>query len=235
MQKGPAHVGIIMDGNGRWAKERGLPRLEGHRQGTETADRIVTHAREIGISHLTLYAFSVENWERPKEEVHGLMLLLREFLESRQEKLLRNQVRLRAIGDIEKLPQTTHDTLIKTMEITAACTAMTLTLALSYGGRDELLRAFKKIFLELRLHSATETDVGRYLDTSFLPDPDLIIRTSGEHRLSNFLLWQSAYAELVFTDTLWPDFTEDDLDLALAEFRRRERRFGRLSEQRGDF
>ena len=230
MQKGPAHVGIIMDGNGRWAKERGLPRLEGHRQGTETADRMVTHARELGISYLTLYAFSVENWQRPKGEVDGLMILLREFLLSRQEKLVRNNVRLRAIGDLSKLPAPTYSTLVDTMDMTATCDQMTLTLALSYGGRDELLRSFKKIFVDLRNHDITESDVSLHLDTSFLPDPDLIIRTSGEHRLSNFLLWQSAYAELVFTETLWPDFTEADFDLALTEFKRRERRFGRLSE-----
>lgn len=230
----PAHIAIIMDGNGRWATQRGFPRLEGHRQGVEVADRIVTHARELGVAYLTLYAFSAENWARPLEEVDGLMVLLRHFLIQKKEKLLANNVRLRAIGDLQKLSPVVLTTLEETMRATEQCTAMTLTLALSYGGRDEIVRAFTRMRSERRTEEINEARVKDFLDTAFMPDPDLIIRTSGEHRLSNFLLWQSAYAEFIFTDTLWPDFSEIDLEEAIAEFNRRERRFGRTSAQKGE-
>jgi len=231
----PQHIAIIMDGNGRWAKERGLHRLEGHREGVLVADRMVTHACKLGVRYLTLYAFSAENWARPPEEVSGLMTLLREFLISRTRKLCDHDVRLRVIGDTAKLPAAVRETIAETMKVTQACKSMTLTLALSYGARDELVRAVRHLFREhgpeQRDREIDAADISRSLDTAFLPDPDLMIRTSGEYRLSNFLLWQSAYTELIFMDTLWPDFSEGDLEGAIVEFNRRERRFGKTSEQ----
>lgn len=226
----PTHVAVIMDGNGRWARQRGLPRLEGHRQGIEVVDRIVTHAVSRGVSFLTLYAFSIENWARPKQEVDGLMHLLCEFLLSKKDKLLREGVRLTTIGDLSQLPPIVQETLMQIVEVTSVGTAMTLVLALSYGGRDELIRACRKMAQTLPLDEITETRMTEFLDTREIPDPDFVLRTSGEQRLSNFLLWQSAYAELIFTDVLWPDFTELHFDQAILEFKRRERRFGRTTE-----
>lgn len=220
-----------MDGNGRWARQKGLPRLEGHRRGVETVDRIVTYACELGISYLTLYAFSVENWARPESEVQGLMVLLQEFLKLNTPKLLNHNIRLRAIGHLEKLPESARSVLHETMEKTAKGTQMTLTLALSYGGRDEIVRAFQRMSQVMEPDQIVEEKVKGFLDTSFLPDPDLVLRTSGEHRLSNFLLWQAAYAEFIFVETLWPDFSELDFDAAILEYQRRERRFGKTSEQ----
>ncbi len=223
-----------MDGNGRWAEKRGQHRLEGHRQGVATVERVVRYAKDLGISYLTLYAFSAENWQRPEEEVQGLMILLREFLRFKLPTLLEQGVRLRTIGDSSRLPAETRETLEETIRETEKGSGITLTLALSYGGRDEIVRAIRRATEQGETAWSVET-FSRHLDTHFLPDPDLVIRTSGEYRISNFLLWQSAYAEFIFTETLWPDFSERDLDSAVEEFKRRERRFGRTSGQRGDF
>jgi undecaprenyl diphosphate synthase len=225
-----------MDGNGRWAKQRGLPRVMGHRQGVKTAREIITFAREIGIEALTLYAFSRENWKRPTTEVKALMELLREYLKRELSEMLENNIRLQAIGEITMLPETVQHVLTEVIDKTSGNTGMTLTLALSYGGRQELVRAFRKM-AEDCLAGRLDTDnineqlVSAYLDTSDLPDPDLIIRTSGEFRLSNFLLYQSAYAELYITSTLWPDFDRQEFIKALHSYEKRERRFGLTGDQ----
>lgn len=228
----PRHVAIIMDGNGRWAKERGLSRIEGHKQGAETVERITEHAREIGVKYLTLYAFSKENWQRPSEEVQGLMKLLMEFLYTKKDKMIRNQISLNAIGELSALNSDVRELLEKTISETQGGQEMVLTLCLSYGSRDEILRAIQ------RLHDKnfdskyiTENEFAECLDTYGLPDPDLVIRTSGEKRISNFLLWQSAYAEYAFVSSYWPDFSSQDLDNCLRDYQSRERRFGLTSEQ----
>ncbi|EKD42367.1 MAG: hypothetical protein ACD_73C00189G0005 [uncultured bacterium] len=235
-EKLPRHVAIIMDGNGRWAKSKGLPRVEGHKQGVEVSENIIDKANEMGLKYLTLYAFSRENWNRPKAEVSALMSLLKEFLIAKKEKMLRTGIKLNAIGDLDLLPTEVRQTLEETRRDTAAGKGMTLTLALSYGARDEILRAIKKLLRqELTTDKfpvdLTEEEFAKLLDTDDMPDPDLIIRTSGEHRLSNFLLWQAAYAEFVFNDCLWPDFTEEHLKSAIKEYHQRERRFGKTSDQ----
>ncbi len=232
----PRHLAIIMDGNGRWAKKRFLPRIMGHRQGAKTVKEIVTAARRWGIRYLTLYAFSKENWSRPKEEVDALMDLLSEYLQRELDELLGNKIRLRAIGDIEDLPPRVRTILFDTMNRTSKNYEMQLILALSYGGRAEIARAAKRLSLDvlqgkLRPDDVNENTFKSYLYTSDVPDPDLIIRTSGEMRLSNFLLYQAAYSELYITDTLWPDFNENELLKALEDYSRRERRFGKTSEQ----
>lgn len=232
----PQHLAIIMDGNGRWARQRNLPRIEGHRRGAETVDEIVEECREIGIPFLTLYAFSMENWGRPQGEVDALMALLREFLITKRSKLVKNEIRLRSIGDISRLPESVLAELEKTEHETAAFDKMTLVLALSYGGRDEIVRAVNRIFEEkergvFTQPSITESDLAAHLDACDIPDPDLIIRTSGETRSSNFLLWQTAYAEFIFTETLWPDFHKDNLLSMLSQYQQRERRFGQTSDQ----
>ncbi len=232
----PRHLAIIMDGNGRWAKKRFLPRIIGHRQGAKTVKEIVTAARRWGIRYLTLYAFSKENWSRPKEEVDALMDLLSEYLQRELDELLGNKIRLRAIGDIEDLPPRVRTILFDTMNRTSKNYEMQLILALSYGGRAEIARAAKRLSLDvlqgkLRPDDVNENTFKSYLYTSDVPDPDLIIRTSGEMRLSNFLLYQAAYSELYITDTLWPDFNENELLKALEDYSRRERRFGKTSEQ----
>lgn len=228
----PRHIAIIMDGNGRWAKSKGLPRFEGHRRGVETVDDIVSAVREWKIPYLTLYAFSDENWRRPADEVETLMLLLEEFLRLKREKMVQNGVRLRTIGDIAKLPASTQKVLDETMAATKEGGSLTLVLALSYGARNELVRGINR-FLRERPEGKemTEAVFSKYLDTMDFPDPDLLIRTSGEHRLSNFLLWQTAYTELYFTKTMWPDFSPAELQKAMEEYARRERRFGKTSEQ----
>lgn len=233
----PAHVAIIMDGNGRWAKQRGLPRLEGHRRGVESVRTAIETAKALGVRVLTLYAFSVENWKRPQDEVGGLMDLLETFLRREQATLVKNQVRLRAIGRVDELPVRARAALKETMEATARFTDHTLVLALNYGARTEVLDAARAYAAAVAAGKASLDDVSSwegfadYLYTSELPDPDLVIRTSGEHRVSNFLLVQAAYSEFVFSPVLWPDFGRADFEAAVADYRRRERRYGLTGEQ----
>jgi undecaprenyl diphosphate synthase len=232
----PRHVGIIMDGNGRWAEERGLPRLEGHREGSTSVREVTRAARRLGIKALTLYAFSSQNWARPAEEVAGLMELLREYLEKEREEILGNDIRLTAIGELDRLPRYVREPLERLREESRDNRGMVLSLALSYGGREELVRAARALAEaaqagELSPRALTEADVERHLWTHGLPPLDLVVRTSGEQRISNFLLWQSAYAELVFTPALWPDFRAPAFLAAVAEYQQRERRYGLTSAQ----
>lgn len=224
-----------MDGNGRWAKDRGLDRLRGHAAGVDRSEDIINAASDLKIPQLTLYAFSKENWERPTDEVNALMRLLREFLISKKPKMLKDGIRLRAIGNLANLPQEVQDTLEEVARDTERGKGMVLNLALSYGSRDEILRAVTRIAEDaLRDGEVPELDeavFGAYLDTAGMPDPDLVIRTSGEVRISNFLLWQSAYAEYVFEECNWPDFTPEKFKAAIEEYQKRERRFGKTSEQ----
>lgn len=228
----PSHIAIIMDGNGRWATARGLPRVLGHHAGAKTVRRIVEFSRELGIKALTLYAFSWENRDRPKEEIVELMRLLDEFLLRELPTLRLHQVRLRAIGRLEEIPAHARETLERVIGETSAFEGMTLTLALGYGGRQELVDAARRIAEQVRAgrlqpEEIDEFTIAQHLYAPDLPDPDLLIRTSGEQRLSNFLLWQMSYTELYVTPTLWPDFSRADLLEAIAAFDRRERRFGR--------
>lgn len=230
------HIAIIMDGNGRWAQKKGRPRTFGHIQGVRVAKKMITAVREMGIPHLTLYAFSTENWKRPSQEVELLMKLLFKYLTREREQLIKQNIKFKVLGQIERLPQEIVKEIVKTVEATAHNTGMTLNMALSYGGREDLIQAFKKtheliLLGKLQPSDVTEDTISNLLETAETPDPDLIIRTSGEQRLSNFLLWQSAYTELMFKDTLWPDFTKNDLLQAIEEYNKRERRFGRTSEQ----
>ncbi len=232
----PRHVAIIMDGNGRWAKQRNRPRLFGHKAGVESVQRVVEVAREIGVEVLTLYAFSSENWNRPVTEVAGLMSFLKSYLQTELAKMLHNNIRLTCIGEQERLPIEVQEVLQKAMTATAANTQLTLNLALSYGARSELTRAMKKIALachseEISINDISEELISASLDTADLGDPDLLIRTGGEARLSNFLLWQASYSEIFFTETMWPDFREAAFLQAIADFQQRERRFGKISEQ----
>ena len=225
-----------MDGNGRWAKQRGLPRVEGHRRGVETVRAITTAARELGVRYLTLYAFSVENWKRPAAEVGALMSLLEFFLKRETAGLVKNRVRLRTIGRTQDLPEVVRKQLDHAIAATAQFTEQTLILALNYGARTEVLDAARAYATDLAAGKTQPAGddwaaFSRYLYTADIPDPDLVIRTSGETRISNFLLMQAAYAEFVFTPTLWPDFTKADLEAAIADYHRRERRFGLTSEQ----
>ena len=227
----PAHVAIIMDGNGRWAKQRSLPRIEGHRHGAESVRAVVRAAGEIGIKYLTLYAFSVENWTRPKEEVDTLMKYLDRYLRNEIGELQKNSVRLEVIGQIYRLPEFVQEQLRKTTAALANNKGLTLVLALSYGGRTEIVEAVRSIASEVKqgkLDAAeiNEEVVSQHLYTKHMPDPDLLIRTSGEMRISNFLLWQISYTELVVTSTLWPDFRKAQFFEALEEYTRRHRRFG---------
>ncbi|MEO7412368.1 MAG: polyprenyl diphosphate synthase [Opitutaceae bacterium] len=232
----PPHVAIIMDGNGRWAKQRGLPRIEGHRRGVETVRTTTFAARDLGVKVLTLYAFSVENWRRPQDEVGGLMGLLEFYLKKELKTFVRDRVRLRTIGRIEELPAGVQELLRTTMEQTKAFTDYTLVLALNYGARTEVVDAARAYAAAVaagkeKLNDSSWSTFSRYLYAPDLPEPDLVIRTSGESRISNFLLLQAAYAEFVFTPVLWPDFTKADLAAAIADFGRRERRYGLTSEQ----
>ncbi len=232
----PTHVAIIMDGNGRWAEERNKPRLAGHKAGVDSVRAVVETARDIGVRHLTLYAFSTENWKRPPTEVTGLMKLLRTYLESELRTMLKNDIRLFCLGQRERLPVDVRRVLGTVMEETADCSGMTLNLALSYGGRNEMMRAVRQLAKqcvegELDYRSLSEDMLTNLLDTAGQPDPDLLIRTGGEHRLSNFLLWQSSYAELYFTETKWPDFRKDQLLEAVAAYGRKQRRFGKTGAQ----
>ncbi len=235
-EKLPKHLAIIMDGNGRWARQKSLSRIEGHIKGIQSVRTVVTTCRELGIEFLTLYAFSIENWRRPVNEVSALMGLLQRYLRKELDKMLENNIRLRAIGDINSLPPDAHDTLIDTVEKTAHCDGMVLTLALSYSGRDEIIRAFRRLVADIknkRIHpeEISEETLSNYLSTKDIPDPDLLIRTSGEYRISNFLLWEMAYTEIYVTETLWPEFGKEDLIKALLNYQSRERRFGLTSEQ----
>jgi undecaprenyl diphosphate synthase len=232
----PRHVAVIMDGNGRWAKKRGLTRIAGHQKGVESVRDIVRTSRELGIKWLTLYAFSEENWKRPKHEIEALMVLLNRFLKDELKEMLDNGIKLTCIGQTEKLPLDVQRTLWNTIEKTAHNTDMTLTLALSYGGRQEIVGAVKTMLNDieqgaLSIKQITEDRLGRYLYTSGMPDPDLLIRTSGEYRISNFLLWQIAYTEIYITPTLWPDFRKERYLEALLDYQKRDRRFGIIMEQ----
>jgi undecaprenyl diphosphate synthase len=232
----PKHVAIIMDGNGRWAEKRSLNRVAGHQKGIKRVKEIIRASKNIGIEVLTLYAFSTENWNRPQLETKALMALLRRFLLAEGNELITNNIRLKTIGTIEDLPKEVTALIQDVIGKTKDNTGMILNAALSYSGRSEIIRAVKNIASDIKQGKITsqqidETIFSNYLFTSELPDPDLLIRTSGEHRISNFLLWQMAYTELYITDTLWPDFTEKDLIRALEDYQKRERRFGLTRQQ----
>jgi undecaprenyl diphosphate synthase len=236
LNKLPRHVAIIMDGNGRWAQEHGLPRVEGHRQGAKAVREVVRGAREIGLRALTLYAFSAQNWQRPPDEVATLMQLLRDYVIEERSEIMDNDIRLVAIGDVERLPGFVKDPLDTLIQDSADNQSMTLCLALSYGGRESILAAARTLCEaaasgELAPAQINEERFAAALQTGGLPQLDLLVRTSGEERLSNFLLWEAAYAELYFTDTFWPAFGKPDLYEALESYRGRERRFGRTREQ----
>jgi undecaprenyl diphosphate synthase len=228
----PRHVAIIMDGNGRWAKARGVPRLMGHRAGRESVREVVRGCAGLGIEVLTLYTFSVENWQRPAREVSALMTILRQTLKAERRELRENNVRLQVVGRAHELPAAVRDEIARTQDYLAKCDGMLLNLALSYSGRAEIVDAVRRLVADARTHRIDPAGVddelfASYLYTAGLPDPDLLIRTSGEMRISNFLLWQLAYTELWITDTLWPDFRRRHLYEAIAGYQRRERRFGR--------
>jgi undecaprenyl diphosphate synthase len=232
----PRHVAIIMDGNGRWAQKRRQPRLFGHSAGAQSVQNIVETCREIGIEYLTLYAFSSENWRRPEQEVNGLMTILKNYLESELARMQKNDIRLVSIGDRQKLPVTVRESLERVIKATSGNSKLTLNLALSYGGRDEIVRAVRAISArclqgEIVPEQVSDQMISENLDTCCMPDPDLLIRTGGEARLSNFLLWQISYAEIYFTETMWPDFRREVFLQALLEYQSRERRFGRTGEQ----
>lgn len=232
-RKLPRHVGIIMDGNGRWAERRGLPRIEGHRVGADSVRDVTRAARELGIEALTLYAFSSQNWQRPVDEVGGLMQLLRDYLLGERAEILDNAIRLEAIGDVERLPAMVREPLDELRAVSAANHGMTLTLALSYGGRESIARAVRAAVRDAITGALSPDEVdterfGGYLPTARLPPLDLLIRSSGEQRISNFLLWEIAYAELVFVDVLWPEFRREHLYACLDQYAARERRFGAI-------
>ena len=229
----PVHVAVIMDGNGRWAKQRLLTRIKGHEKGSDTVRTVVRTCREIGIPYLTLYAFSTENWQRPKKEVEALMMLLNKFLRSEKAEMIENNIRLHAIGQVDRLPAFVRETLHQTMTATKDNTALNLVLALSYGGRTEIVRMVREVAERTKRglvnpESITAEMVADHLYTHNIPDPDLLIRTSGEMRISNFLLWQIAYTEIFVTSTLWPDFSKEEFLHILHEFQDRERRYGRI-------
>ena len=231
----PRHIIIIMDGNGRWARKRSLPRIAGHREGVRSVDEIVTACREIGVGAVTLYAFSEENWSRPSLEIRALWEILREFLRKEIDRMIRENIRFKTIGAVENLPSSAQRLIGESERRTAENDGMVLTLALSYGSRQEIIRAAQAVAEAVKRDDLEVEDVPRvfdqYLYTADIPDPDLLIRTSGEIRLSNFLLWQIAYTELYFTDIHWPDFRKPELYRAILEYQRRERRFGQTQEQ----
>jgi len=232
----PVHIAVIMDGNGRWAKAKGNKRIFGHANAVTAVKETIEGCAEIGVKYLTLYAFSTENWSRPEEEVKALMNLLVDTIRQEKENLVKNNIRLKIIGDIEKLPPHVRTSVEEAMEATENGKRLCLIVALSYSGRWELVQAFRKMVEEITggtLHprQIDETTVAQYLQTSRIPDPELLIRTSGEYRISNFLLWQCAYTELYFTSILWPDFRKEHLFEAIIDFQKRERRFGKTSEQ----
>ena len=232
----PNHIAIIMDGNGRWAKAKGKNRLFGHRNGVKAVQKTVEESTRLGVKHLTLYAFSTENWKRPQKEINTLMNLLVKSLKKELEQMLQNDIRLNTIGNLSKLPLSVQEELNQTIEKTKKNSRMTLTLALNYGGKEELTHAFREIAFKVKNNiispeNVDETIINKHLYTQNLPDVDLLIRTSGEQRISNFLLWKIAYAELYFLDILWPEFNETHLHLAIHNYQNRERRFGKTSEQ----
>jgi undecaprenyl diphosphate synthase len=236
LNKLPQHIAIIMDGNGRWAQQHAIGRIRGHKKGAQAVRTTVKTCREIGIKYLTLFAFSIENWERPEKEVEALMFLLEEYLNKEEKELQEQGIRLTTIGEIDRLYPLVKEKLIQAKESTLKNDKMVLNLALSYGGKDEIIRAVKKIIQDnkngkIDINEINKKTFSNYLYTSGMPDPDLLIRTSGEYRISNFLLWQIAYTELYFTKVLWPDFTKDDLLRAIVSYQKRERRFGLTSEQ----
>jgi undecaprenyl diphosphate synthase len=232
----PSHVAIIMDGNGRWARQRGLERVFGHQQGVNAVREVVEAAAELGIGYLTLYAFSTENWGRPDEEVSALMGIMIQSLNNETDTLLKNNISLRAIGDVDRLAPDVRARLFETLNLTSGSSGLKLIIAISYSSRWEITEAAKRISVDvlngtLKPDSLNEDNFEKYLTTAGIPDPELMIRTSGELRISNFLLWQLAYTELYFTDKLWPDFGKEDFYNAIIDFQKRERRFGKTSEQ----
>ncbi|MCH7949012.1 MAG: isoprenyl transferase [Candidatus Dadabacteria bacterium] len=229
----PAHIVIIMDGNGRWAKKKNLDRISGHREGMKSVRAVVKSAKDLGVKHITLYAFSAQNWKRPKVEVNALMELLKQYLLKEGDKLVENGISLNAIGRLWELPQDVYKVLEETIEKTKDCKELTLTLALSYGGREEIIDAIKKMISHGNIapEDINQSNFSRFLYTSDLPEPDLLIRTSGEMRLSNFMLWQLAYTEIYVTKTLWPNFRKRHLIKAILNYQRRERRFGLTGDQ----
>lgn len=234
----PAHIAVIMDGNGRWAKKRTLPRVAGHHEGVNSVREIVETCAELGVKYLTLYTFSTENWNRPKEEVSILMRLLVSSLRDERDRLNSNNIRVRTIGDFASLPQDAQDEFLDAIELTKNNTGLTLVLALSYSGRWDLTQGMKRIAEQVKSgalapEAITDDIISRSLATKDIPDPDLLIRTSGELRISNFLLWQLAYSEMYVTDVLWPDFRRPELYAAVEAYQSRERRFGKVSEQIG--
>lgn len=234
----PQHIAVIMDGNGRWAKEKGKSRIFGHSHGVQSVREVSEASAELGIKYLTLYAFSTENWNRPKLEVTALMELLVQTIRKETKTLMDNNIRLKAIGNLNTLPPRCYKELMESIEITKNNTAMDLILALSYSGRDEILQAFKKLSEEvssnnIKIEDLKEEHINNHLFTNQLPDPELLIRTSGEHRISNFLLWQMAYTEFYFTEKYWPEFRKENLYEAILDYQKRERRFGKTSEQIG--
>lgn len=234
MKRIPRHIAIIMDGNGRWATERNKPRSYGHQAGVETVRRITSECTRLGVKYLTLYTFSTENWNRPSDEIAALMGLVLTSLED--EIFMKNNVRFQVIGDIKRLPVAVAEKLKETIEHTANNNAMTMVVALSYSARWELTEATKQIVIEVqkgeqKVEDIDENIINKHLCTNFMPDPDLLIRTGGEYRISNYLLWQLAYSELYFCDTYWPDFNEDDLHTAIADYQKRQRRFGKTEKQ----
>lgn len=234
----PTHIAIIMDGNGRWAKKRGLSRTMGHRQGGKTVETVCEEAYRLGVSYLTLYAFSTENWKRPKEEIDTLMSLLRSYLRDCVKQAKKNRMRVRVLGDLSGLAEDIQKSIRTLEQESAENDGLRFQIAINYGGRDEILRAIRRLFSDYQKSPDTlklsEEVFSSYLDTDGIPDPDLVIRTSKEQRLSNFLLWQSAYAELYFPEVLWPDFSRDDLIDAIAYYNTRERRFGGLTNVHGE-
>lgn len=230
----PSHIAIIMDGNGRWAKQKGQPRSLGHQAGAETVHIIAEEAARLGVKYLTLYTFSTENWNRPIDEVNALMALLMDSIE--EETFMKNNISFRIIGDVDKLPADVLNRLNQCIKRTSSNTGMCLILALSYSSKWEITNAVKQIAFKIKentlsIDEITDKEIGEHLCTSFMPDPDLLIRTGGEVRLSNYLLWQCAYSELYFCDTYWPDFKEEEFCKAICDFQKRERRFGKTSEQ----
>lgn len=225
----PRHIAIILDGNGRWAQRRGLPRTAGHAAGAETFRRIATYCRDIGVSYLTVYAFSTENWKRPKEEIDAIMSLLGKYLREAVDTMERDHIRLKILGDPTILPPELRDLITETAEISGHYEGFQANVCLNYGGRDEIVRAARRYAEDYKAGKAaelTEESFGGYMFSAGIPDPDIVIRPGGEMRLSNFLMWESAYSELMFTDVLWPDFAPADIDAAIAEYARRDRRYG---------
>lgn len=227
----PKHIAIILDGNRRWAKEKGLPSALGHKQGAKTLENIVRYAKKIGVKHLTIYAFSTENWKRTEDEVNALMFLFQSYLDDYLRRADTENIKVNVIGNLSELPEKLRQSITKYMEKTKDNTAITFNIAMNYGGRDEIVKAIKNIAKEVKdnkiqIDEITEELISNNLYTKGQPDPDLLIRTSGEQRLSNFLPWQLVYSEFLFVDKYWPDFTEDDLDKAIIEFQKRTRKFG---------